>query len=75
MTESASSRRFKWLLYPFVWAATKRACFLGKRKFEKYRKTGKVPADAPNPADEIYRHLMSPALLYGSILAIEAEAV
>ena len=75
MTESPSSRWLKWVMYPFVWAATKRTCFLGKRKFEVFRERGRVPADAPNPADEIFRHLMSPELLYGSILGIEAEAV
>jgi len=75
MTESSSSRALGFVLFPFVWAMTKRACFLGKRKFEKYRGTGRVPEDAPNPADEIFSHLMSKALLHGRLLAVEAVAV
>ena len=73
--EGRSSVALKWLMWPFVWFFTWRVCFLGERKFEKYRETGKVPADAPNPAREIRRHLMSPELLYGKNLAVEAEAV
>jgi len=75
MPESSSSRLLRWILYPVVWASTKRTCFLGKHKFEKLRAKGRVAADAPNPADEIFRHLTSPELLYGSILGVEATAV
>ena len=72
--EGRSSVALKWLLWPLVALGTWRVCFWGERKFERYRKSGKVPADAPNPAREIRRHLMSPELLYGKNLAIEAEA-
>jgi SAM-dependent methyltransferase len=75
MHDSRSSHLLKWVMYPWVWASTRRACFLGKRKFEHYRKEGRVPPDAPNPADEIYRHLMSRELLYGRVLGLEAVAV
>jgi len=75
MHDSRSSHQLKYLMYPFVWAATKRTCAMGKRKFERYRKSGKVPADAENPADEIRDHLLSPALLYGRVMGLEAVAI
>lgn len=75
MHESRSSHLLKWVMLPWVWAATRRACFLGKRKFERYRKEGRVPTDAPNPAAGIYGDLMSSALLYGRVMGLEAEAV
>jgi SAM-dependent methyltransferase len=74
MPESSSSRWLWPLLFPLVWASTRRTCFLGKRKFEKLRKRGRVPPDAPNPADEIFRHLMSREMLCGAILGVEAMA-
>jgi len=75
MHESGSSHLLKWVMWPWVWASTKRACRLGKRKFEHYRSTGRVPADARNPADEICRDLLSPTLLYGRVMGLEAVAV
>jgi len=71
---SRSSVAMKWLLWPLVWLGTWRICKRADYIFERYRKTGKVPADAPSPVQEIRRHLMSPELLYGKNLAVEAEA-
>jgi len=75
MQLSRTSQLLAPLMWPFVWAATRRSCRMGRRKFERARARREVPQDAMNPAPEIYRHLMSPQLLYTSTMAVEAEAI
>ena len=62
------------LLLPWVaiasWLAPRRA----RRKLRDLRRNGGLPLDAPEPYGEILRHVLSPSLLFGKNLILEAEA-
>lgn len=62
-------------LLPMVAAAALLAPRKAKRKFRRLRESGEVPADVPEPYREIRRHVLSPALLFGKNLILDAEAV
>lgn len=63
------------LLLPWVallsWLAPRRA----RRKLRRLRGNGDVPPDTPDPYGAILRHVLSPALLFGKNLILEAEAL
>lgn len=63
------------LLLPWIalmtWLAPRRA----RRKLQRLRREGTVPADEPDPYPSILRHVLSPALLFGKNLILEAEAL
>lgn len=54
-----------------TWASQRRAV----KRFEHYRREGRIPQGAAPPYREMFRHLMSPALLWNATLIVEAEAV
>lgn len=61
-------------LIPFVWLATRASQRPARRKFDRLRREGGIPADEPAPYDQMLSHLCSPALLYNATLIVEAEA-
>lgn len=58
-----------WVAF-FTWLAPRRA----RRKFRKLKQAGEIPADTPAPYPAMLRHLLSPAVLFGKNLILEAEA-
>lgn len=54
----------------FTWLAPRRS----RRKFHKLKQAGEIPADTPEPYPAMLRHLLSPAVLFGKNLILEAEA-
>ena len=72
---SASSILLAPLLLPWValfsWLAPRRA----RRKFRKLLKEGVLPPGTPEPYPSILRDVLSPAILFGKNLILEAEAL
>lgn len=54
-----------------TWTSQRRAV----RRFERYRREGRIPNGAEPPYREMFGHLMSPAMLWNATLIVEAEAV
>lgn len=63
------------LLLPAVALATWLAPRRARRKFRSLLRSGELPPETPPPFAEIFRHVLSPALLFGKNLMLEAEAV
>lgn len=63
------------LLLPWVALATVLAPRRARRKFRDLQRGGELKPDTPAPFGEIIRHVLSPALLFGKNLLLEAEAV
>ncbi len=63
------------LMLPAVALATVLAPRRARRKFRALQRDGKLQPDAQAPYREIIRHVLSPALLFGKNLMLEAEAV
>lgn len=62
------------LTAPFVALYTSLAGRRAARKFSAMVSDGRVPANASAPYSEIIRHVLSPALLFGNITILEANA-
>jgi len=62
------------LLMPLVALFTQLAQRRSRREFAKLNASGAIPADTPAPYRDIMHHVLSPALMWGTILVIEAEA-
>lgn len=63
------------LLLPWVALATWLAPRRARRKFRSMQGRGELPPQAAEPFGNILRHVLSPALLFGKNLLLEAEAV
>lgn len=63
------------LLGPWVFLATWLTPRRARRKFRAMVKRGELPAATVPPFREILRHVLSPALLFGKNLMLEAEAI
>lgn len=62
-------------LAPLVAAATWMSQRPAKKRFEVWKRAGAMPAETPPPYAEMFRHLLSPSMLFNATLIIEARAV
>ncbi len=62
-------------LAPLVAAATWMSQRRAKKRFEAWKGSGAIPADATPPYGEMFRHLLGTSMLFNSTLIVEARAV
>jgi 2-polyprenyl-3-methyl-5-hydroxy-6-metoxy-1,4-benzoquinol methylase len=46
-----------------------------RKRFAKWRSAGAFPPETPEPYSEMFRHLLSPAMLFNATLIVDAEAI